>query len=410
MAQPSLHRQHVHDALISVNQLSKKFCRSRHSALLHGVGGLIRKLFGMKPKLGLRQDEFWALADISFNVRRGECLGIIGPNGAGKTTLLRLINREYRPDEGQVSTFASVKSLIRIGIGLQSMYSGRENIYLRCAEMGLSKVETDARAGEIIAFAELEQAIDAPVKTYSDGMYARLEFAIATAVPADILLVDEVLAVGDIAFQLRGLERLNQLKQQGTAIVFVSHSEMNIRQVADRCLLLFNGRQIALGEPDAVFYRYYESVGFLNRQLKPLGALMRPPAEVAGKVRILALRNLSLDGPQTGSPLALQLEYEANQDIDSAQLLVQFWNPANVLVASIDSRQNHHSIELKRGQGEIHMKLPFLNLSGGCYRLAAGLHRNGEILCQTGPVLEIAVKDQDCAHYHGFALLEAHFY
>lgn len=175
--------------LISVDQVSKKFARSKSSALRHALVDLANKAIRRKPKPALRHDEFWALRDISFGVQRGECL--------------------------------------------QPLLSGRENIYIQCTQLGLNKRDVDARLDDIIAFADLNESIDAPVRTYSDGMYARLEFSVATFVSMDILLIDEVLAVGDIAFQLRSLERLNQLKQHGTAIIFVSHSEMNVRQVAD---------------------------------------------------------------------------------------------------------------------------------------------------------------------------------
>jgi lipopolysaccharide transport system ATP-binding protein len=260
--------------LILADRIGKKFHRTLTSAFLDGTQAIARKALRLKPRDALGKDEFWALQDVSFIVRRGECLGVIGPNGAGKSTLLKLIHREFHPDTGRLLSRGHMKSLIRIGAGLQPLLSGRENIYVQCQQMGLDKRETDAQLHHIIAFAGLEAAIDAPVKTYSDGMYARLEFSIATSVQTDILLVDEVLAVGDIAFQIRALDRLNQLKREGAAIVFVSHSEMNVRHVADQCLLLFNGRQVALGEPDALFYQYYESVGYLNHRLQALGAAM----------------------------------------------------------------------------------------------------------------------------------------
>ena len=401
------------DDLIRVDRVGKKFCRSLHSTLFYGLQDLARKVLRSKPRTQLRKEEFWALHDISFTVRRGECLGVIGPNGAGKSTLLKLINRDYRPDRGHIVTRGAMKSLIRIGTGLQPMLSGRENIYVQCAQLGLSKRDTDARLVEIIAFAELEEFIDAPVKTYSDGMYARLEFSVATAVPMDVLLIDEVLAVGDIAFQLRSLERLNELKREGTAIVFVSHSEMNVRQVADRCLLLFSGRPVALGATDALFYKYYESVGYLNKQLKPLGALTQAPADFAGEVHVTALRLPGSAGTEsiarTGEALELILTYQAQADIDRAGLVVQFWNTAGVLVASVDSRLTQNYFKLPRGKGRIRLRAPFLSLTPGIYRLAAGFTANGRSLGYAGRLLDLQVVQEEFSSYAGLALLEATF-
>jgi lipopolysaccharide transport system ATP-binding protein len=403
----------VSDDLIQVDRAAKKFCRSLHSAFLYGFQDLAYKTLRLKPRTQLRKNEFWALQDISFTVRRGECLGVIGPNGAGKSTLLKLINRDYRPDRGRILTLGPVKSLIRIGAGLQPLLSGRENIYIQCAQLGLNKRDTDAKLGEIIAFAELEESIDAPVKTYSNGMYARLEFSIATCVPVDVLLIDEVLAVGDIAFQLRSLDRINELKRDGAAIVFVSHSEMNVRHVADRCLLLFNGRQVALGETDALFYKYYESVGYLNKQLKPLGVLTQAPSDFADDVTITGLRLAGSTGAasiaRTGEALELILAYQSGADIDRARLVVQFWNMASVLVASIDSRIAQNHFRLRRGKGQIRLRVPFLSLTPGIYRLAAGFMVDGRSLSYAGHLVDLQVVQEEFSTYAGLAVLDATF-
>lgn len=401
-------------ALIRADQLGKKFCRTWHDAALYGLSDFGRALVRLRPREDLRKGEFWALRDVSFELHRGECLGVIGPNGAGKTTLLRLLNRDYRPDRGQVVTHGATRSLIRIGSGLHPLLSGRENIHVLCAQLGLDKRTTDARVDEIIAFAELEQAIDAPVKTYSDGMYARLEFAIATSAPTDILLIDEVLAVGDIAFQIRCLDRLNRLKRDGTTIVFVSHSEMNVRQVADRCLLLFDGRQIDLGEPDIQFYRYYAAIGYLDRDLKPLGTHVPQPGERSEPVRILELQPLGHPHDfaiaQTGGSLELDLRYEAQTRLGPAALVVQFRTPSRVLVGSVDSRLRGDWFTLARGSGNVRVRLPYFPLSAGLYHLGAGfLTADGNWLGYRGNLLDVQVKQGSLSDYAGFVLFEAEF-
>jgi len=246
----------VSGPVIRCEQLGKRFCWSLSAGLRYDLTDGLRRAFRGEPPAGLRPDEFWALREISFAAGPGECLGIIGPNGAGKSTLLKLINGEYRPDRGRLERGGAVTSLIRLGSGLQPLLSGRENIQIRCAELGFNTVETADLLPRIAALSGLDAtALDRPVKRYSDGMYARLEFSIATCAPMDLLLIDEVLAVGDIAFQGRCLHRLEELKRAGTTILFVSHSEMNVRAIADRCLLLFDGEMLALGETDALFRR-----------------------------------------------------------------------------------------------------------------------------------------------------------
>lgn len=395
---------------ITVHQLGRVFCRSLHGTLIHGMHDQVRKLIRRRDPRNLGRDEFWALRDISFSVAPGECLGIIGPNGAGKSTLLKLVNRDLRPSVGTVSTAGSVKALIRIGTGLQPMLSGRENIYAQCSQLGLNKKRTDGLVDGIISFAELQEAIDAPVKTYSNGMYARLEFAIATSFRTDVLLVDEVLAVGDIAFQLRALDRLNRLKREGTAVVFVSHSEMNVRQVADRCLLLFAGRQVALGETDALFYKYYESIGYLNRQLKPLGATPPMPQDLTGEAAVLSLEIGGITGmtARTGEPLVLEVTFNCRRrPVDRAEMTVQFWNSAGILVASVDSRTRQDRLRLPAGESRWRVELPFLPLTAGVYRIAAGLSEEGRALAFAGGLAEIVVHARDVWSAAGLLQLDA---
>lgn len=398
--------------LILLDQVGKKFHRTPWAGLLHALWKFGLRLLGRKPGERLGKDEFWALREISLIVKRGECLGVIGPNGAGKSTLLKLIHREFSPDAGRLLTLAPVKSLIRLGGGLQALLSGRENIYILCQQMGLDKDQTDALLEGIIHFAGLEEAIDAPVKTYSDGMYARLDFAIATSVQTDILLVDEVLAVGDIAFQIRALDRLNELKRKGTAIVFVSHSEMNVRHVADRCLLLFNGRQIALGEPDALFYQYYESIGF-NRKRLPLGAVMPAPPPVSLGVAILGLRERAHTAEggkvRTGGSLDWVLDYQASQAMADLELVLHFWSAAEVLVASMDSGLRRQQFTLAAGQGEIRIRLASMPLTAGFYRVAAGFNHGGHWLAYANPLLDLHVLQGETSRYSGLAVLDAVF-
>ena len=401
----------MHDEIILVDRIGKKFHRTLTSAFLHSLSLLARKALRLRRSETLGKDEFWALRDISFAVKRGECLGVIGPNGAGKSTLLKLIHSEYRSDSGRILALGSIKSLIRIDSGLQPLFSGRENIQMRCQQMGLGKDESDAKLDAIIAFAGLEEAIDAPVKTYSDGMVARLEFSIATSVQSDILLVDEVLAVGDIAFQIRALDRLNQLKQNGSAIVFVSHAEMHVRHVADRCLLLFNGRQVALGDPDALFYKYYESIGYLKNRLAPLRDVTQTVLDISDLVAIKRLRTAGLEqgclSLRTGDSVEWIVEYEAKKEVSDTNLTLQFRNLAGMLVASVDSGLTNKNFRLQVGKGEIWMRIPFMPLTPGCYRVAAGFSIGGKWLAYNRCLLELYIGQDEMNTYNGLLVMDA---
>ena len=352
--------------------------------LRYGAADTLRRLFRRRPPEALREDEFWALHDVNFTVHPGECLGIIGPNGAGKSTLLKLIHGDYRPDQGRVTRQGATTALIRLGGGLQPLLTGRENIYIQCMQRGFTSAETDALLDSIAAFSGLEKALDLPLKRYSDGMYARLEFSIATCAPMDILLIDEVLAVGDAAFQMRCLRRLEQLKRAGTAILLVSHAEMNIRRIADRCLLLFDGEALALGETDALFRQYYAATGFLDKPLEPLGLAPAMPETFAGAVTLTDASSTIRNPPgrgtitaTTGKPLRLVLHYRSTLEAGSAaNLVLQFWSAAGLLMASFESGLNGGPHRLEQA-GVARLDMPFLGLTAGVYRVAGGFQTGG---------------------------------
>lgn len=371
----------------------------------------MRRVLRRPPRATLRPNEFWALREVSFTVQPGECLGIIGPNGAGKSTLLRLINGDYRLDQGRIVRNGAVTSLIRLGEGLQAMLTGRENIYIKCAELGFSKIETDRLLERIVAFSGLENSLDVPVRRYSDGMYARLELAIATCAPMDILLIDEVLAVGDVAFQMRCLRRLQELKRLGAAILFVSHSEMNVRHIADRCLLLYDGEALALGEPEALFRKYYEATGFVDQALEPLGLMPDMPTDFTGAAQ---LTRLSVPGQaagtpipaRTGAPLRLILGYEAAQPkAASVTLVLQFWSSTGLLIGAFDSGLSGATCVIN-ATGEIRLELPFLGLTAGVYRVAGGFRSDGRWLSYRSDLARLRVTQAAPTEHQGLLALE----
>ena len=203
----------------------------------------------------LRED-FWALRDVSFEVPQGEMLGVIGPNGAGKSTILKLLARIIEPTNGRVHVNGRLNALIELGAGFHEELTGRENIYLSGALLGLSRAEIRRHLDEIIAFSELEKFIDTPVKHYSSGMHMRLGFAIATIIRSEVLLVDEVLAVGDASFQRKCFERIAEMREEGTTILLVTHQMADVERHCDRALLIMNGKVIADGVPSEAAQKY----------------------------------------------------------------------------------------------------------------------------------------------------------
>lgn len=216
---------------------------------------LPRRMFTPRNEEGLREHEFWALRDLELTLQPGETLGVIGPNGAGKSTLLKLLARILRPDRGQVKVKGRVTGLIELGAGFHPMLSGRDNVFINGAIHGMKQREIRRKYESIVEFAGLAEFMDMPVKNYSSGMYARLAFAIAAHADPDLLLVDEVLAVGDASFQSRCYEWIERRRREGCAIALVSH-HMNVVQSATRCLYLDRGRAVALDEPRVVIDRY----------------------------------------------------------------------------------------------------------------------------------------------------------
>jgi homopolymeric O-antigen transport system ATP-binding protein len=244
------------DVLLRVDGVSKKFCHSLKRSLWYGVQDVVGDLLGHdQSSQDLRRHEFWAVDDVSFEVRRGESLGLVGRNGAGKTTLLKMLSGLIKPDRGRIEVHGRVGGLIALGAGFNPVLTGRENIYVNAAVLGLSKREIDAKYDEIVDFAEIGEFIDAPVQNYSSGMYVRLGFAVATALKPDVLLLDEVLAVGDANFRAKCARRLGTILESA-AVIMVSHFAYYIQRICNEALLLRHGKIVSQGNPGDILTLY----------------------------------------------------------------------------------------------------------------------------------------------------------
>ena len=249
------------ETLIQVEGLSKKFCRDLKRSLWYGLNDLASELRGghREHQDELRPQEFWSVRDINFEVKRGECLALIGPNGAGKSTLLRMLNGLIKPNVGKITLHGRVNGLIALGAGFNPILTGRENVYVNGAVLGFSKKEIDEKYEEIVEFSELREFMDTPVRNYSSGMTVRLGFAIAAQMEPDVLLLDEVLAVGDAGFRAKCFNTIMDTMQRA-AVIFVSHSMPQIARVANKVLVMEHGEcKLLTQDVGLAMEKYYGS-------------------------------------------------------------------------------------------------------------------------------------------------------
>lgn len=247
----------MNDIALQFNHVWKKFKRGeKYDSLRDLIPAMTKRLFKGNSGGELQEKEFWALKDVSFEVKRGEALGIIGPNGAGKSTILKVLSGILKPNKGQMKVNGRLSALIEVGAGFHPDLTGRENVYLNGAILGMKKSQIDKKFDEIVEFSGISEFIDTPVKRYSSGMNARLGFSVAAHMDPDVLLVDEVLSVGDLAFQRKCLEKMESFVHNGVTIIFISHNLQSVSSLCSRVLLLNHGSVAAIGKTDDVI-RYY---------------------------------------------------------------------------------------------------------------------------------------------------------
>jgi lipopolysaccharide transport system ATP-binding protein len=255
---------------VKVENISKKYDlvhrnKSAGGSLAETLVGGVKQMLSSGSSQSTRE-EFWALKDVSFEINKGARLGIIGRNGAGKSTLLKIMSRIVKPSSGRIEYYGKMASLLEVGTGFHGDLSGRENIYLNGSILGMTKQEIDSRFDEIVAFSEIEQFLDTPVKRYSSGMYVRLAFSVAAHLDPEILIVDEVLAVGDSVFQKKCIDKMSDIARQGRTILFVSHNFATINSLCDTAILLERGRLTRQGSVAEVFDHYYQSALINDRK------------------------------------------------------------------------------------------------------------------------------------------------
>lgn len=354
---------------IRFDQVSKQYrlrhgwYRSIRDELTHWASRFVSRASGPG-------DVFWALQDVSFEVEKADIVGLIGRNGAGKSTILKILSRVTAPTSGAFSVVGRLGALIEIGAGFHPDLTGRDNVYLNGAVMGMRRKEIDGKFDSIVAFAELEKFIDTPIKYYSSGMQVRLGFSVAAHVDPDVLLIDEVLSVGDASFQTKCLDKLAELKGQDKTIILVSHNMANIQHHAKKVLWLDEGRVQGYGDPDTVIDQYLRSL----RERRPSDVPGQTPHTVTTNgdkpVRIDAVSLCDLQGRsrqvfETGEHACVDISYTIERDVPDPVVEVTLQDSYGYPLGGITTRLDGVKIDTTRDRGTVRLVLrPLLFLKG----------------------------------------------
>jgi ABC-type polysaccharide/polyol phosphate transport system ATPase subunit len=371
---------------------SSTFCSVVPAAIeLRGVGKCYRQLHeeaglrSLLPFMGKRHEELWALRDIELTVEPGEIVGVLGHNGAGKTTMLRLLAGVTSPSEGRVRVVGRIAPLISLGVGFHKEMSGRENVLVNGMLLGLTAEQVEERFDSIVDFAELHEFIDTPVKFYSSGMTMRLGFAVVIHIDPTVLLVDEILAVGDASFQLKCFNRLREFQRQGAAIVMVSHALHTVRQLCPRAVLIRHGELIYDGDVERAIALHYASVSELAA-----------PGGDGMSIEVVEQQLVGGEGEDHHAnydqPMELKLRLRFHRDVEDAHARFSLRTEGGNPVASHTAALQPSSARYRKGE-ELAVRIGFrARLGGANYRLAVELHDGaGDLLgvCE-GPVVFVA--------------------
>ncbi|HEX5760499.1 MAG TPA: ABC transporter ATP-binding protein [Thermoanaerobaculia bacterium] len=394
------------ETVIHAENLGKRYrigaARRRHNtlrdALAEGGPALVRSLTARlgRAAAGRSAEAIWALEGVSFEVRRGEAVGVVGSNGAGKSTLLKVLSRITEPTTGWAEIHGRVGSLLEVGTGFHSELTGRENVFLSGAILGMRRAEIRRRFDEIIDFAEVATFIDTPVKHYSSGMYLRLAFAVAAHLEPEILLVDEVLAVGDAAFQKRCLGKMGDVTREGRTVLFVSHNLNAVQRLCPRCLLLEGGELTASGPTAHVVARYLTNHAAAAAPGEWID-LSRVARVGTGEVRLEAMQYTSRNPaaafqPYPDGPLDFLLSIAARRPSALGSLALTLYDRNGSKLVNVDTLALGKSLELREGTTRVRLEIEELHLNPGAYSLGFWLaDRGGTVLDFADAALDLEV-------------------
>ena len=391
---------------VDVQGIYKKFSRNLGDSVRSGI----RDIFHSKNNKDqvISPTEFWALEDISFQLEQGDALGILGSNGSGKTTLLRVLNGTYKPTHGHFSIKEPIGSLIAAGAGFSPTLTGRENIYLSASLLGLSTSEIDKKYEFIVEFSELGDFLEMPLSHYSSGMSVRLAFSVATSVTPEVLLVDEVLAVGDIGFQRKCIERIGELRKQGTTLVIVSHSTETTWELCNKGLFIDHGKSCGVEEVKDVIAKYVNKSIVREKSELTTSSLGLTSALI--NLRGISIRGQAEDGLgiMFRDKLILTLTFEALVPIENGFIRLNISNEKYRPIATADSSLAINGIQtLQTGVHQIVVALDEVNLKPGRYSLDLGINstKGGPHLGLFKEVLQFEILASSKTHLYDYGLL-----
>jgi len=382
------------DVLIKVDHLSKKFCRSLKRSMYYGVTDALKTMVGINYSTDtLRPSEFWSLNDISFKLRKGETLGILGANGSGKSTLLRLLAGIFPPDHGKIEINGNIGALIAVGAGFHPHMTGYENIYLNGTILGLTKDRIDEIINDITTFSEIpEDALNAPVATYSSGMKVRLGFSVAMHSEPDILLVDEVLSVGDIGFKNKAVRKMNEFREKANGLIFISHDLEQMRMLCDRVIVLDKGKCVFEGETEKGCIAYEQIIHKSKIELQEKSKIKfeQSYSKVSFKdsninlldIDIIDLNNSNITDVGLNDNLIIEVIFKLNNSIKDLSIYVPIAKESNPFFWCIDLtsdlNNNANFGRLEPGNYSVKVTLDKHNLSPGVYLFGTITFRNNK--------------------------------
>ncbi len=392
--------------IISIKNLGKRYIlgtggTERYRALRDVIANTYKR-FWEKQRTHYNPQHFWALRNIDFNIQEGETLGIIGRNGAGKTTLLKLLSQITDPTEGEIHLRGRVASLLEVGTGFHPELTGRENIFMNGSILGMTKAEIEKKFDEIVAFSEIEKFLDTPVKRYSSGMYVRLAFAVAAHLESEILLIDEVLAVGDIKFQKKCIEKTEKFSSAGHTVLFVSHNMSTVRSLCKKCIWLDGGRLKKFGDADEVIESYLSEGEHFDAQ-------KTWPDAFALSIGPLKLRSVSVRDAfgnlttnfKTSEPIFLSTEFEVFEDCDIVNTGYHVFRRGGLLFTAGDSEYlQHERVKYNKGLHKTVCVIPADLFNYGEHSVEAFISGQGGTI-KTGEIIFLRIFNDHTAEWSG---------
>jgi lipopolysaccharide transport system ATP-binding protein len=379
------------DPIVQVNRVGKKYSRSPQERKRYSLLELWRELMGKQRSTELRSDEFWAVRDITFTMFPGDSIALVGRNGSGKTTLLKMLNGIVPIDEGAIAITENIQALINLGAGFHQNLSGRDNIYNSAALLGLSRKETDQIVDRVIAFSELQEFIDSPVSTYSSGMYARLGFSVAVHLQPRLVLIDEILSVGDQSFRNKCLKRMQEMKKNGVGMILVSHNTTQVLQFCERAIWMDHGVMRSIGDSKSVVKEYLE---FLDKeqatdqakercrsQLKTVkskstlfGEMHPAIPELSALKMTLSSNGKETNAIRTNENLQIDYSFRIERDVAKLNVSIVFYNEVGEIVTAISTMNGDLLREFRPGEVCCSLNIPDLQLTPGKYTVVMPIH------------------------------------